>query len=141
METHLAILLAPYQAYRKAAAQLTARRLVANSAVEAGTKDMQLGLAHGALETKQQSIVEQGRMIDTIGIADERVGEAAEIKQAIPVGIIASETGDFEAEHDADVSERDLAPGARPFEKKIVGVTDPRPCDELIDKSAIFPGE
>ena len=33
------------------------------------------------------------------------------------------------------------APGARPFEKKIVGVTDPRPCDELIDKSAIFPGE
>ena len=32
-------------------------------------------------------------------------------------------------------------PGARPFEKKIVGVTDPRPCDELIDKSAIFPGE
>ena len=67
-----------------------------------------LGLAHGALETKQQSIVEQGRMIDTIGIADERVGEAAEIKQAIPVGIIASETGDFEAEHDADVSERDF---------------------------------
>ena len=33
------------------------------------------------------------------------------------------------------------SPGARPFEKKIVGVTDPRPCDELIDKSAIFPGE
>ena len=33
------------------------------------------------------------------------------------------------------------APGARPFEKKIVGVTDPRPRDELIDKSAIFPGE
>jgi len=32
-------------------------------------------------------------------------------------------------------------PGARPFEKKIVGVTDPRPRDELIDKSAIFPGE
>ena len=28
-----------------------------------------------------------------------------------------------------------------PFEKKIVGVTDPRPRDELIDKSAIFPGE
>ena len=35
----------------------------------------------------------------------------------------------------------DITPGARPFEKKIVGVTDPRPCDELIDKSAIFPGE
>jgi hypothetical protein len=32
-------------------------------------------------------------------------------------------------------------PGARSFEKKIVGVTDPRPCDESIDKSAIFPGE
>ena len=32
-------------------------------------------------------------------------------------------------------------PRARPFEKKIVGVTDPRPRDELIDKSAIFPSE
>jgi hypothetical protein len=33
------------------------------------------------------------------------------------------------------------SPAHAPSRKKIVGVTDPRPCDELIDKSAIFPGE
>src|SRR5262245_32000364 len=108
MEAHLAILLAPDEAYGKAAAQFTARCLVADAAEQARAQDMQLGLAHGALETKQQSIVEQGRMIDAVGIADERVGKATEIKQAIPVGVVASETGDFEAEYDADVSERDF---------------------------------
>ena len=106
METYLAILLTPDEPYGKAAAQFTARRLVADAAKQARAQDMQLGLAHGALETKQQSIVEQGRMIDAVGIADERVSEATEIKQAIPVGIVAGETGDFEAEHDTDVSER-----------------------------------
>ena len=42
---------------------------------------------------------------------------------------------------DAKITHSKVDAGARPFEKKIVGVTDPRPCDELIDKSAIFPGE
>ena len=44
-------------------------------------------------------------------------------------------------EHFETVRQRKNGTGARPFEKKIVGVTDPRPRDELIDKSAIFPGE
>jgi hypothetical protein len=29
-------------------------------------------------------------MIDAIGIANERVGETAEIEQAIPIGVVAS---------------------------------------------------
>ena len=47
-------------------------------------------------------------MIDAIGIADEGVGETAKIEQAIPVGIVAGEAGDFEAEHDADMAESDF---------------------------------
>ena len=47
-------------------------------------------------------------MIDAVAISDQRVGDAAEIKQAIPVGIVARYTGDFQAEHDAGVAERDL---------------------------------
>ncbi len=103
-----AILFAPDEADGKAATQLAAGRLVANSAVEAGAQDMQLGFAHGALEAEQQAIIEHRRMIDAIGIADERVGEAAEVEQAIPIGIVAREAGHFETEHDADVSERDF---------------------------------
>src|SRR5258708_16273394 len=44
-------------------------------------------------------------MIDAVAIPDQRVGDAAEIKQAIPVSIVARHTGDFEAEHDAGVAE------------------------------------
>ena len=47
-------------------------------------------------------------MIDAVGIADERVGEAAEVDQAVPVGIVAGEAGDFETEHDPDMSERNV---------------------------------
>src|SRR6266436_9625890 len=65
-------------------------------------------LAHGALETEQQSVIEQGGMIEAVSIADERVGEAAEIEQAIPVGVIAGEAGDLKTEHDSDMPERNL---------------------------------
>src|SRR5437870_7280997 len=105
MERDLAILLARDEADRKSAPQFAARGLVANPAVQARPYDMQLGLAHGALEAEQQSVVEHSRMIDAIGIADEGVSEAAEIEQAIPVGVVAGEAGDFEAEHDPDVAE------------------------------------
>src|SRR5271169_1100143 len=70
---------------------------------------MQLSLAHGALEAEQQSVVEHRGMIDSVGIADESVGEAAEIEQAIPVGVVAGEAGDFEAEHNADAAESDFS--------------------------------
>src|ERR1700720_3898547 len=70
---------------------------------------MQLSLAHGALEAEQQSVVEHRGMIDAVGIADESVSEAAEIEQAIPVGVVAGEAGD-----DADMAEGDF--GGEPGE-------------------------
>ncbi len=108
MEPHFTIFLTPDEADGKAATQFAASGLVANPAVEAGAQDMQLGFAHGALEAKQQTIIEHRRMIDAVGIADERVGETAQIEQAVPIGIVAREAGHFEAEHDANMSERDF---------------------------------
>ena len=40
-------------------------------------------------------------MIETIGITDQRVSETGEIDEAIPFGIVACQTRDFEAEHKA----------------------------------------
>src|SRR5215470_4632228 len=71
-------------------------------------QDVKLGFAHCALETEQQAIIEHRRMIEAICIADERVGETAEIKQAVPICIVAGEAGHFESEHDADMSKRDF---------------------------------
>src|SRR5215468_2604188 len=69
---------------------------------------MEFGLTHRTLEAEHQSVVEHGRMIDAVGVADERVGEAAQIEQAIPVGVVAGETRDLEAEDDADMAQCDL---------------------------------
>src|SRR5689334_8410989 len=108
MEPHFAIYLAPDEADRKGATQLAASGLVANSTVEAGAQDVQFGFAHGALEAEQQAVIEHGGMIDAVSVANERVSEAAEIEQTVPIGVVAREAGHLETEHDTNVSERDL---------------------------------
>jgi hypothetical protein len=47
-------------------------------------------------------------MIHTIAVSDQSVGYAAQIEQAIPVGIVACQAGDFEVEHDAHLTESNL---------------------------------
>ena len=49
---------------------------------------MQLGLAHRPLQPEQQTVVEQRRMIDAVGIPDQRVGKAGKIDEAMPVGVL-----------------------------------------------------
>src|ERR1700731_3224852 len=105
MEAALATPLAPDETNRQAAPQFAAGGLVANPAVKTRSYDMQLSLAHGALETEQQSIVEHRGRIDAGGVADGGVGVAAQIEQAIPIAVVAGEGGAFEAEHDAAMAE------------------------------------
>lgn len=66
-------------------------------------------------------------MINPIRVADERVGDAAKIEESIPVGIVARQARDFEAKHEADVTERDLGrhPGkTRAFGQARAGETE-----------------
>src|SRR6185312_2277059 len=65
-------------------------------------------LLHGALEPEQEAIIEEGWMIDAICIADQRVGEAAEVDEAVPIGVVARQARDLESEHEADVGECDF---------------------------------
>jgi len=58
MQPDFAIRAAPDQSDRQAAAEFSARRLVADPTVEAGTKDMEFRFAHRALQAEQQAIVE-----------------------------------------------------------------------------------
>ena len=48
------------------------------------------------------------RIVDAIGIADQGVGEAAELQEAMPVGIVAREPRDLQADYDADAAECDF---------------------------------
>ena len=92
MEAYLAVLVAPDEPHGKTAPQLAAGSFVANAAEQASAQDMQLGLAHGALQPEQQPVVEHRRVIDAVGIADEGVGETAEIEQAVPVGVVPGQS-------------------------------------------------
>jgi hypothetical protein len=65
---------APDEACRQATPQLSALSLVADAAVETGSEHVQLRLAHRALQTEQETVVEQRRMVDAVAIADQRVG-------------------------------------------------------------------
>jgi hypothetical protein len=69
---------------------------------------VQFRFGHDALQPEDQAIVEKRRMIDAVAIADQRVSHATKIEQAIPVGIIAGQAGDFQAEHDAYAAESDF---------------------------------
>jgi hypothetical protein len=52
-------------------------------------------------------------MIDTIVIADERVGDAAEFQQSIPVSVVPGQTRDFQSEHDPHMGQSHFAGEAR----------------------------
>ena len=69
---------------------------------------MQLCFAHGALQPQQEPVIEQRRVIEAVAIADQRVGEAGEIDEAIPFGIVAGQARDFQTEHEVDTGERHL---------------------------------
>jgi hypothetical protein len=120
MKADLASGLAPNEADRQTPAQFAPRGLIADSAIEASPQHMQFGFTHRALEPEQEAVIEQGRMIDAVGIADQRVGKSSQIDQAVPFGIIAREPRDFETKHETHAGKRHLggeagkAPNAPP---------------------------
>jgi hypothetical protein len=59
-------------------------------------KQTDLELAHGALEAKQKTIVEQAGIIDAVVVDDQGAGHRAEIDQMVPVAVVAGQTRSFE---------------------------------------------
>ncbi len=64
---------------------------------------MRGALCFRSIQTKQQSIVEQRRMVHAIVVADERVGDAAEFQQTIPIRIVPRQARDLQSQDDAYV--------------------------------------
>jgi hypothetical protein len=105
VQAHLAVGLAPDQPNGQSSAQLPACGLVADAAVEPCAQHVQFRFGHGALEAEHEPIVEQARVIEPVGIADQRIGGAAQIQQSIPIGIITRQARHLQSKHDADLAE------------------------------------
>src|SRR5208282_361653 len=113
MQQDLAVTLTSHEADRQAPTQLTTLCLVADAAEQPRPQDVQFCLRHRALQAQHQAVVEQPRVVNPVGIADERVGDTAEVQEAVPVGVVARQTGDLEAEYDPDLTERHIRGHAR----------------------------
>ena len=106
------------QADREWCLQLAAASFGQDPALQAGADEVQLGFGHRALEPEQQPVVELARVIEPVLVEDQRVGHRADLQEPVPVGVVAREPGDLEAEHDPGVSHPDL--GHQPLESLAV---------------------
>ena len=107
---------APEIAARQVEPELATFGLVPAPLLEPGAHDVQLGLAHRALEPEQQPIVVERRVIDAVAVGDQRAGQSADLEQMVPVAARSGETRDLEPEHQAHTAEPDL--GHHPLEAR-----------------------
>ena len=77
--------------------QLAAAGLGPLAADEAGPDEVQLGLAHGALQAEQQPVVEVGRIVEPVLVADQCRRHGTNLQQPMPVGVVAGQPGDLQA--------------------------------------------
>ncbi len=106
-EHHCAALVV-VEADRQPLAQLTAGGLVPQTSGQPGADQVQLGLAHRAFQAKHEAVVEVTRVIDAVRVGDQRVGQRAQIQQLVPVGVVAGQPADLDAEDDADPAQADV---------------------------------
>jgi len=100
---------ASYEAYRQPELQLTSARFGHVAAEHPSAQHVQLGLAHGALETEKQPVVEVRRIVDTVLVQDQGAAQGTNLEQAVPIAGVARQAGDLQAHDDARAARADLA--------------------------------
>ena len=108
IEHHL-VLRVVHQAYRQRRLQRAPARLVQDAASQPRAQQVQLCLAHRALETEQESVVEIPGAVDAVLIKDQSVCQGTDLQQPMPVRGVAGQARDLQPEHDPDVTYADLA--------------------------------
>ncbi len=104
----LPVVFAPDQADGKAAAQLAAGGLVPDAAFQAGPEHVELVFRHHPLHAQDEPVVEQGGMVDAVGVGDEGVADPGQVQKPVPGGVVPREPGDLQRQDDPDLAEGDL---------------------------------
>jgi hypothetical protein len=74
------------QAGRQAEFQLAAAGLGEQASLHAGPQEMELAFGHGSLEAQEEPVVEAGRVIQAVFVADQGVVVGADLDELLPVG-------------------------------------------------------
>src|SRR4051812_13265295 len=101
-------------AAREREAEFAPCRLVTTAFVEARPHDVELSLAHRALQAEQEAIVVERWIVDPVAVGNQGAGERTDLKELVPVATGAGQARDLEAEHEADMAETNL--GDQPLE-------------------------
>jgi hypothetical protein len=88
--------------------------------LQPGTDEAELAFGHGPLEAQQQPVVEAAGVVEAVLIADQGAGQAAQLQELVPVGVVAGQPGALQAEHDPGPAQRHL--GDQLLEALPVGV-------------------
>ena len=77
--------------------------------MQACSDDVQLGLGERALHAQHEAVVELARVVAAVLVDDQRVGDGAQLQQAMPVLVGAREARCLQREDRADVAHRHIA--------------------------------
>jgi hypothetical protein len=61
---------------------------------------VEFGFRHRPLQAEQEPVVEVARVIQAVLVENEGAGQCADLQQPVPVGVVAGQPGDLQAEHD-----------------------------------------
>ncbi len=86
MEEDFAVIFPPEKANREASSQLSPGGLIADASLESGTDDMQFSFGHSSFQSEKEPIVKESGVVEAIFVADQGVGDAAQIEESIPIG-------------------------------------------------------
>jgi hypothetical protein len=79
----------PHEARWQPATELAARSLGAHGLDQSLLQDVELGLAHGRLESEKEPVVEGAWIVDAFGIGDECAGDRTDVEQMVPIVVAA----------------------------------------------------
>ena len=92
-----------YIADRRVVEQLAAAGLVQSPLVHPEAQEVELGLAHDTLQTQEQTVVEVGRVVQAIVVAQQRPEQAARAHHRDPVRVVASQATGILSKENADM--------------------------------------
>jgi hypothetical protein len=81
---------------------------VALAAQQPRFEQMQLCLAHRALQAEQQTVIKVRRVVDAIFIADQTASERTYFQQPLPVGVVASKSRNLKAQQNTRMTDGNL---------------------------------
>jgi hypothetical protein len=69
---------------------------------------VEFGLAYGAFQAEQQSVIEVSWIIRAVLVEDQGIGQGADLEQSVPVHRVSCEPRYLQPKHDSGTTETDF---------------------------------